>query len=297
MMRFLLCLLTFSCLVIGSAFGDENARAVQMKLKQEGLYFGEVDGAFSSDLSAALTRYQIRHGLQITGQLDAATSKALGVKAAVIRTASAPAPTKSETWRRLRKGDQRLVRRPDAAREGTADARSPKAGAVPAPGIPAAGPANVPGGPGSARAAAPTRPTAALVPAQPGDKSTWILSPERLRDYVGAFVLAGLDPQVGAELEFFGDRVAYYSDGLVDREKIRRDLQRYAALWPARRFWLSGEVTLEPQPDSRLLVTFPLRFELRNGRKHAAGEIRKRLLLEAIGEDLQIVGVNESKPR
>ncbi|MFL6531291.1 MAG: hypothetical protein ACJ8KX_12535, partial [Chthoniobacterales bacterium] len=109
------------------------------------------------------------------------------------------------------------------------------------------------------------------------------------------FVLAGLDPQVGAELEFFGDRVHYYNDGFVGREKIRGDLQRYAAHWPQRRFWLAGEVQVEPQPESRLRVTFPLRYDLQNGAKHKTGKVKKTLLLEVVGEDLQIVGVDERK--
>jgi hypothetical protein len=51
---------------IGIAFGrsvsaDENVREVQTKLSDEGLYFGKIDGAYSNDLSAALTRYQVRN--------------------------------------------------------------------------------------------------------------------------------------------------------------------------------------------------------------------------------------------
>jgi len=84
---------------------------------------------------------------------------------------------------------------------------------------------------------------------------------------------------------------------MVDRAKIERDLQRYAAQWPERRFWIAGEVKVEPQPDSLLRVTFPLRYELRNGSKKASGKVRKSLLLEVTGEDLQIVAVNENKTR
>src|ERR1051325_9051007 len=81
---------------------DENVRGVQEKLRDAGFYSGQIDGAFSSQLAAALTRYQIRNGLPITGQLDVETSKALGAKAAV--TTSPPAQTQnSETWRQLRK--------------------------------------------------------------------------------------------------------------------------------------------------------------------------------------------------
>jgi peptidoglycan hydrolase-like protein with peptidoglycan-binding domain len=56
---------------------------VQQKLRDDGFYSGELDGAYSTDLSAALSRYQVRNGLPISGQLDAETSKALGAKPAV----------------------------------------------------------------------------------------------------------------------------------------------------------------------------------------------------------------------
>ena len=81
----------------------------------------------------------------------------------------------------------------------------------------------------------------------------------------------------------------------MDREKIRKDLQRYAERWPERRFWLDGNITVEPQDENRVRVTFPLRYELRNGGKHSSGKIEKTLVLEPGGDDFQIVAVNESK--
>jgi peptidoglycan hydrolase-like protein with peptidoglycan-binding domain len=296
MNRFLLSLLGISFSIIASVSANDNVRAAQTKLKEGGFYFGEVDGVVSSDLSAAVTRYQIRNGLQITGQLDKATSKALGVEAAMTTTASEPAKT-SDTWRRLRKSDQQFLTKKNEQSSRAPAAASSKTRVASAQDDLPAEPANVQREAEAAQAPPPQRPTAALVPARPGDRSLWVLSPERLRDYIGAFVLAGLDPRVGAELEFFGDRVRYYNDGVVNREEIRRDLQRYAARWPERRFWIGGEVSLEAQPDSLLRVTFPLRFELRNGSKRSSGQVQKTLLLEVTGEDLWIVAVNESKAR
>ncbi len=263
--RFFAVVLAMGFFVVAAA-ADDHLRTVQAKLKEGGFYFGKMDGAPSSELSAAVTRYQIRNGLEITGTLDPKTSKALGVKA----EANTPAAD-SETWRRLRKTDPQFLARARAAKKAPSTF-APREDAADEP------------------------PTRALEPAGEGG-SRLILSRERLRDYVAAFVLAGLDPHVGAELEFFADRVRYYNDGIVGREKIRRDLQRYAARWPQRRFRLAGEVKVEPQPDSRLRVTFPLRYELRNGVKHSSGKIRKTLILEVLGEDLQIVGVDESKGR
>jgi hypothetical protein len=122
-------------------------------------------------------------------------------------------------------------------------------------------------------------------------------STERLRDYVGAFVLAGLDPNIGSEVDFFADRVQYYDEGIKDREKIRADLKRYDSRWPGRKFWLAGDITVEPQNDKRVRVTFPLRYELRNGAKRSSGKVDKTVVLELAGDDLQIVAVNERKIR
>ena len=121
------------------------------------------------------------------------------------------------------------------------------------------------------------------------------VSTERLRDYVGAFVLAGLDPHVGSEADFFADRVKYYDQGVMDREKIREDLQDYAARWPQRHFWFVGNIIIEPQHRRRVRVTFPLRYELRNGTTYSSGTINKTLVLEPVGDDLQIIAVSESK--
>src|SRR5438094_7381383 len=66
-----------------SICADDNVRAVQEKLRDGGFYSGEIDGAYSSELAAALTRYQVRKGLGVTGQLDVDTSDALGAKPAV----------------------------------------------------------------------------------------------------------------------------------------------------------------------------------------------------------------------
>lgn len=254
---------------ISSSLADDSVRALQTKLKEGGFYFGEATGTYSSETAAAVTRYQIRNGLPISGQLDPATAKSLGIDAPA-RPAAAPTPASAETWQRLRKTDEQFLSRINRGKAATPAPR-PATKSAPAP------PPNEQA-PGAAYA------------------STFTLSRERLRDYIAAFVLAGLDPQVGAELEFFADSVRYYDSGTIGREKIRQDLQTYTNRWPDRRFWLAGEVQVQPpRADGLLRVTFPLRYELRNGTKQKSGTVRKTLELQVRGEDLEIVGVNERK--
>lgn len=259
MKRFFLLFLTIGLGLISSAFAaDEAVRAVQRRLKEGGFYFGALNGEYDSNTSAAVSRYQIRNGLPITGQLETETTNSLGLAPP---EPAAPPPPAGETWRRLRQSDAQFLQRLKRK--------------APAPATEASPPASD----------------------DAGYDSLVVLSPERLRDYVGAFILAGLEPGVNAELEFFAERVAYYGKGQVAHEKIRRDLERYNRRWPERRFWLEGEVSVEPQADSRLRVTFPLRYELRRGTKQQSGKVLKTLIVEVVGEDLQIVGVDERKAK
>jgi len=274
--------------VVASLSANDNVRAVQTKLRDGGFYFGEIDGAYSSQLSAALTRYQIRNGLPITGQLDLDTSKALGAKPAVT-TSPGDSAQGSDTWRRLRKGERQTMATTNARERSSArTSETPGSGTGTPPQESPHGTAPI--------ASESTEPASAPPATAPETSSpAQNVSTERLRDYVGAFVLAGLDPHVGAEADFFADRVHYYDQGVMNREKIREDLKRYAERWPERRFWLAGDVTVETENGNRMQVTFPLRYELRNGGKHSSGKVDKTLVLEPAGDDLEIVAVNERK--
>jgi peptidoglycan hydrolase-like protein with peptidoglycan-binding domain len=157
---------------------------VQTKLSDEGFYFGEVDGAYSGDLSAALSRYQTRNGLPITGQLDVETSKALDAKPAV-GPSTAATEQGSETWRQLRKRERRTSTK---VRE-TSSPTDNEMSATDAETPPRSAPVT------RARTSSEiTEPASA----RPATGSADEFSTDRLRDYVAAFVLAGLDKNVGA---------------------------------------------------------------------------------------------------
>ncbi|MFL6589717.1 MAG: peptidoglycan-binding protein [Chthoniobacterales bacterium] len=269
MHRYLLCLFVF---ILSSVFvlaADDGIREVQTRLKAGGFYFGEINGRYDSETAAGVTRYQIRNGLQITGKLDEKTRFALGVSATEPKT---PMPRFGEdVWRYLRKSDQAEITKLMTENAGGNEKPPRKTAAPPTP-------------------APPTKSETTTASAGGGHVDN-----NRLKGYIAAFVLAGLDPQVGAETEFFADRVDYFGERGVRKERIRRDLQRYDNQWPERGFWLDGELEVRPVED-RLSVSFPLRYEVRNGSKHKSGKVWKTLLLKKTpGQDLQIVAVNERK--
>jgi peptidoglycan hydrolase-like protein with peptidoglycan-binding domain len=72
-----------------SAHADPQISAAQQVLKDQGFYYGAITGTKDADTTAAIRRYQIRNGLQITGDLNAETRKSLRISGG----APAPAPT------------------------------------------------------------------------------------------------------------------------------------------------------------------------------------------------------------
>jgi peptidoglycan hydrolase-like protein with peptidoglycan-binding domain len=83
------------CLAVWStAWADSAIGSAQQKLKDEGFYYGEINGTKDADTTAAIRRYQIRHGLQITGELNEETLRALGLSS---KPASTPATHPAQT--------------------------------------------------------------------------------------------------------------------------------------------------------------------------------------------------------
>lgn len=85
---------------IGGLRADQTTSVVQQALKDQGFYYGDVTGKKNSETTAAIRRYQIRNGLQITGEIDAETLRSLGVGGRAARSnaqAQPAAPPEEET--------------------------------------------------------------------------------------------------------------------------------------------------------------------------------------------------------
>jgi peptidoglycan hydrolase-like protein with peptidoglycan-binding domain len=83
------------------ARADQVVQNVQQALKDQGFYYGEVTGEKDADTTAAIRRYQIRNGLQISGDLNDETLKSLGVDSsgarAVVKASPTPPPAAPAT--------------------------------------------------------------------------------------------------------------------------------------------------------------------------------------------------------
>jgi peptidoglycan hydrolase-like protein with peptidoglycan-binding domain len=77
-----------------AAWADPAIESAQQKLKDDGFYYGEINGKKDADTTAAIRRYQIRNGLQITGELNTETLRSLGLTS---KPASTPATRPAQT--------------------------------------------------------------------------------------------------------------------------------------------------------------------------------------------------------
>jgi peptidoglycan hydrolase-like protein with peptidoglycan-binding domain len=80
------------------ALADSAVQQAQEQLKEQGYYFGQSNGEKNADTIAAIRRFQIRSGLQVTGELDQETLRALQAASAssTATTTATPQPRNLE---------------------------------------------------------------------------------------------------------------------------------------------------------------------------------------------------------
>jgi len=80
--------------VAGFVRADQTIQSVQQTLKDQGFYYGNVTGDKNSETAAAIRRYQIRSGLQVTGEINPKTLQSLNVSPKSNPASSSQPPSK-----------------------------------------------------------------------------------------------------------------------------------------------------------------------------------------------------------
>ena len=115
------CLLSLLLLHAVVANADPQIAAVQELLKSQGLYDREISGEDDNETAAAITRFQVRRGLEVTGELNEETLQALGLNPS--RPARGNADQRSqprtEPWRALREQDREFLKQLTSSSQST----------------------------------------------------------------------------------------------------------------------------------------------------------------------------------
>src|SRR5436190_11983502 len=78
---------------------DQLVERAQQALKDQGFYYGEVNGDMNANVTAAIRRYQIRNGLQVSGELNDETLRSLGIKSAGLSRSTSKSASPSPATR------------------------------------------------------------------------------------------------------------------------------------------------------------------------------------------------------
>lgn len=115
-----------------------------------------------------------------------------------------------------------------------------------------------------------------------------------LRRYFDACQTA--NPQ--EELAFYGDRVAYFDHGAVDKTYIQNELVVYDQRWPVRRYSL-GDSLRVVKNENFTIVKVRVSFEVANppNNRKASGKTDDTFSLAKRGDSLEIVSIKEVRVR
>lgn len=266
MCRILTCLCVLLIAAPATLRAGETVRQVQEELRKRNLYFGNIDGQTSPELSGALKRYQTRKGFEVTGRVDRETATSLHVQVATIVSPAAlpDGPVlKSDTASALPES-QRLALQKEAE-------ESPDLTPSPAP--PAESPA-------------------------PGQN----LTPEQITKFVENYLRDAETQDIAAQVKYFAFPVRYFDHGAVSEEFVAKDTGHYVKRWPERKYNLTAPVSFfalgkEGETEIEFTIAFELRSKARTDKNRASGRTKNWWTVRPEDDELKIVAIREQRLR
>jgi peptidoglycan hydrolase-like protein with peptidoglycan-binding domain len=100
------------------------------------------------------------------------------------------------------------------------------------------------------------------------------------------------------ELSFYGDRVAYFDHGAVDKAYIQNELAVYNQRWPVRKYSLGDSVRVV-RKENFTIVRVRVSFDVANpaNNRKARGKTDDTFSLAKRGDSLEIVSIKEARVR
>ena len=241
------------CGPILSLCASDQIASIQNKLKSAGFYYGEATGEYTNETAAAITRYQIASGLQVTGTLNEETLRSLKLPAGSAADPSAGSRVegqKAEAWKALRQQDEAFLKQAT-----TAPAASPLA--------------------------------------QPGEisaRSDKDQLRDFVAGFVVAGIASDVEPELGfyADKADYYDK-GTVSKEVIKKDILRYD-QRWPVrqYWLDGNVRIQNKAEHGP-----IEAQYQIRYVVSNGKRQASGKALKTLKIQRNHSGLEIVSVRE----
>ena len=272
-------------LLLSATLLSESAyvREVQDELRKRHLFFGDIDGKITPQLTGALKRYQARKGFEATGEIDAPTAASLRIRSAVAlaraEKRSAPQPEDSSS----RAAATTVVSTSGAVTAGQAASASEAASTTEAA-------AEL-----LARETGQTWADLPVVPEPPAEApDDTAMTQERVNRFVETYLSDGETDDIGLQAWFYSFPVEYFDHGVVDQEFVVKDTQAYVKRWPNRKYTLVGPITFtNGNTPGETKIEFTIDYTVRNGSRVKTGRTRNFWTVRSEGENMKIVTIRE----
>ena len=288
-----------------------DIREVQDELRKRNLFFGDLDGQMTPQLSGALKRYQKRKGFEPTGAIDGPTVASLQ-----IRSAGAAAVAATEPQATTPADAQPVAAAPDAIGVSTAptqaDAAKQETTTVADATTTISAPeTTIAAETVAASEASSTTEAAAellaersgrswadlpVVPEPPAEASPapTELTSERVTRFVETYLSDGETDDIALQVWFYSFPVDYFQHGPVGQDFVVNDTRGYVKRWPKRKYRIVGPVNFAGSgKEGESTIEFTIDYTVGNNDGTKSGRTRNFWTVRANGEDMKIVAIRE----
>ena len=275
----IVCLLLF----LGTTLLSDPAyiREVQEELRKRNLFFGDIDGQMTPQLTNALKRYQTRKGFEATGAIDKPTAASLqiGPNAASIAAADDSGSAIGVSATQVSGGAPQPVRAAETVSATQAASSNEAAAELLSRARGEAAWADLPVTP-EPPAEAPTPPD--------------LITADRVTRFVETYLTDGETDDIGLQVWFYSFPVKYFSHGLVNQDFVVRDTQGYVKRWPERKYTLVGPVSFDTSgPQGETQIEFTIDYTVRNKGRSKSGRTKNFWTVRTTGDEMKIIAIRE----
>lgn len=242
--------------------GDEETRRVQEELRKRNIFFGDIDGRKTNELSGALRRYQEHKGFAPTGEMDAPTLQSLGLET---EPETAAQHQQQSAW------PDTTVLKSDSRKEANA---------------------------GGENSPPPIAELDENARREKSENGAGHFAPERVREFIESYLRNCETNDLAAEMSFYAEPLDYFDQGIVDRRFVEEDVKRYYKRWPERKYVLLS-ITQEPVPGrtDEALVKFRIDFTVKNETHTVHGQTDNFFKIKPADSSYKITSLREQRVR
>ena len=260
-------------------------REVQEELRKRNLFFGDIDGQMTPQLTNALKRYQTRKGFEVTGAIDKPTAASLQIGPSAASNAGSIAGADDSGSAIGASATQVSGGAPQPARAAETVSATQAASSNEA----------------AAELLSRARGEAAwadlpVTPEPPAEAPTPpdLITADRVNRFVETYLADGETDDIGLQVWFYSFPVRYFTHGLVNQDFVVRDTQGYVKRWPERKYTLVGPISFNTSgPEGETQVEFTIDYTVRNKGRSKSGRTKNFWTLRTTGDEMKIIAIRE----